>query len=79
MFMLMLIVMAYARAPMIHISELARDVILPMFWRYYLLYVVVDKKEDLYTLVLLMLVLIILIGIYFDIDIYDDFNVDVDV
>ena len=50
-----------------------------MFWRYYLLYVVVDKKEDLYTLVLLMLVLIILIGIYFDIDIYDDFNVDVDV
>jgi len=44
-----------------------------------LLEVVVDKKEDLYRLVLLMLVLMILIGVYFYVDIYDYFDVDFDV
>ena len=44
-----------------------------------MLEVVVDKKEDLYRLVLLMLVLMILMGVYFYVDIYDYFYVDFDV
>ena len=65
--MLMLIVMVYACAPV------------AIFGDTYLLEVVVDKKEDLYRLVLLMLVLMILIGVYFYVDIYDYFDVDFDV